>query len=68
MAKAKVSYSRCSLYVEGMDFDCPMCGAKVLSGDRHECGSDVEAEKVAEAAKPKEGWSPVREVARWPTV
>ena len=58
MAKITANYSRCSLYVKGMNFDCPMCGAKVLSGNRHECGTDVEAEKAAEAARPKEGWAP----------
>jgi hypothetical protein len=33
----KVSASHCSLFVQGMDMNCPLCGTLVKSGERHEC-------------------------------
>lgn len=32
--------STCAFSVVGMDLDCPNCGAKVASGNRHECERD----------------------------
>jgi len=34
--KVKISGS-CSMYVLGMDMNCPMCGKLVQSGQNHQC-------------------------------
>lgn len=44
----KASYSA-SLYVEGLDLNCPMCGVLVCSGQLHYCQND----RPAEGPKPK---------------
>lgn len=33
------AFSRCTVFVVGMDMNCPACGVLVHSGERHECGS-----------------------------
>ena len=35
--KMKISYGKCSMFVQGLDMNCPLCGALVESGQRHEC-------------------------------
>jgi len=35
--KVKVSYGQCSMYVLGMDMNCPLCGVLVKSGENHKC-------------------------------
>jgi hypothetical protein len=32
-----LTYSRCIVYVRGLEMNCPMCGAVVKSGIRHKC-------------------------------
>lgn len=38
MPKINISVAHCQMYVEGMDMNCPLCGALVRSGENHECG------------------------------
>jgi len=33
----KLKYESCSIYCEGMEFQCPLCRTIVRSGERHEC-------------------------------
>lgn len=40
----KVTYESCTVYVVGLDLNCPMCGVLVPSGTLHKC---------PEANKPK---------------
>lgn len=35
--KTTVSYGKCSLFVLGIEMNCPMCGVLVESGQHHEC-------------------------------
>jgi hypothetical protein len=35
--KSKLTYSKCHIYVEGLDIQCPMCGVLVTSGQTHDC-------------------------------
>lgn len=35
--RSKSTIGECSIYVEGMDFKCPLCGTLVQSGERHQC-------------------------------
>jgi hypothetical protein len=35
--KTKVSYGACSVFVQGMDMNCPLCGVLVKSGETHKC-------------------------------
>jgi hypothetical protein len=35
--KTKVSYEKCSIYVEGMSIVCPLCQTHVQSGESHKC-------------------------------
>lgn len=35
--RTKLSVGSCSIYVEGMDFKCPLCQVVVKSGHRHQC-------------------------------
>lgn len=35
--KINVSYGKCSMFVQGMEMNCPLCGVLVKSGDKHEC-------------------------------
>ena len=48
--KTTVSYSHCSLFVEGLEMNCPLCGVLVKSGERHQCQQPEP--KIIEA-KPK---------------
>ena len=48
--KVKVNYGKCSMYVLGMDMNCPLCGEQVLSGMTHMC---EKPEPKQLAAKPK---------------
>jgi len=57
MTTTRVSYNKCSLFVVGVDMNCPLCGARVRSGERHECsGPEVTIEnrpkKSSRAKKP----------------
>ncbi len=47
--KTKVNYAECTMFVVGLDMDCPLCGVKVKSGESHQCASKPEPRKV----KPK---------------
>ena len=38
--KVKVTYSRCQIYVQGGEMDCPLCGGRVSDGKVHLCGKD----------------------------
>ena len=38
--KVTTSWGKCELYVEGIDFKCPLCGANVPSVYKHECERD----------------------------
>jgi hypothetical protein len=52
--KAKVSYGHCSLYVFGMEMNCPMCGVLVKSGEQHSCSSERrQIDPLAKKPKPK---------------
>lgn len=33
----QVKYSNCSIYCEGMEFQCPLCQTIVQSGEHHTC-------------------------------
>ncbi len=33
----KVTYESCTVYVLGLDLNCPMCGVLVPSGVKHAC-------------------------------
>jgi hypothetical protein len=35
--KTKVSYESCSMFVQGLEMNCPLCGVLVKSGERHMC-------------------------------
>jgi hypothetical protein len=35
--KTKMSYSECSIYVQGISMNCPLCGTLVEDGERHDC-------------------------------
>jgi hypothetical protein len=35
--KTKISYGKCTMFVQGMDMNCPMCGVLVKSGEQHAC-------------------------------
>ena len=35
--KTNTNYGKCSMFVEGMDMNCPLCKTLVKSGERHEC-------------------------------
>jgi hypothetical protein len=39
VAKVKVKRGTCSMFVEGMDMNCPLCGTLVKSGESHTCGT-----------------------------
>ncbi len=52
MMKTKVKYAECSMFVLGLDMDCPLCGVKVSSGERHRCES-LEPEPVKGKRKAK---------------
>jgi len=53
--KAKVSYEDCSLYVLGMDMNCPLCRVLVKSGEHHMCSRpEIEAPKVKPTQKRKQ--------------
>lgn len=51
-AKVKLSYAHCSIFVEGMDFTCPLCGFQLHSGDSHQC---TKREPEGLKKLPKEG-------------
>jgi hypothetical protein len=53
--KTKVSYANCSIFVVGMDMDCPLCGALVRSGEHHNCsGRQFAIESAKKLAIPPE--------------
>lgn len=35
--KTKINYGKCSIVVQGMEMNCPLCGTLVKSGETHEC-------------------------------
>ena len=35
--KSSVNYGKCSVFVLGMEMNCPMCGVLVKSGEQHQC-------------------------------
>ena len=37
--KVKVNYGSCTIFVQGTEMDCPLCGAHVASGENHHCES-----------------------------
>lgn len=37
MIKTTVNYGKCSIFVLGMDMNCPLCKTLVLSGESHQC-------------------------------
>jgi hypothetical protein len=39
VAKVKVKWGTCSMFVEGMEMNCPLCGTLVKSGETHNCGT-----------------------------
>ena len=51
--KTKISYALCSIFVEGLEMKCPLCGVLVKSGVSHECSKPEKhsrrARKVTEA-------------------
>lgn len=59
--RTKVSYERCSIHVEGMDFKCPLCGVLVKSGESHEC----KRPKKAAMERPVIAESKETAFARW---
>jgi hypothetical protein len=52
-AKASVRASKVDLYVEGLEFTCPLCRAVVGSGEFHHCvnGKPVVEDKKAVVLK-----------------
>lgn len=36
-APIKVKWGTCSMFVHGMDMNCPLCGELVKSGETHKC-------------------------------
>jgi hypothetical protein len=48
--KAKVRWGTCSMFVEGIDMNCPLCGKLVESGKTHYCET---APPKAKSEKPK---------------
>jgi hypothetical protein len=58
--KAKLSYATCSLFVVGLEMDCPLCGLLVKSGQRHTC-EKPDPDKPA-IRKPIEGRDPSHRV------
>lgn len=51
MTKVSVSYANCSLFVVGLDMNCPLCKVLVKSGDHHACTKpEIEPSKIR---KPK---------------
>lgn len=37
--KAKIKYGTFSLFVVGLEMNCPLCGTLVKSGETHKCGT-----------------------------
>lgn len=48
-AKVSVSYAHCSLFVVGVEMNCPMCKALVKSGERHTCSIT----QISQPTKPR---------------
>lgn len=46
--KTKLSYAVCSITVQGLDMNCPLCGVLVESGNSHQC-SKPEASPLTQA-------------------
>jgi hypothetical protein len=38
--KITASYGHCTLFVQGLDMNCPLCKVLVRSGEHHECQGD----------------------------
>ncbi len=49
--KKQINYAECSMFVLGLDMDCPLCGVKVESGQKHRCESPEPTTK--KPVKPK---------------
>jgi len=48
--KVKISLNCCSLHVEGIDMNCPVCGTIVKSRQTHSCASTSNAPKSLQKA------------------
>jgi len=49
--KTTFTYGRCSIFMVGMEMNCPMCGRLVKSGEHHTCQKNAEAVPVKRAPK-----------------
>jgi DNA-directed RNA polymerase subunit RPC12/RpoP len=57
----KINYQSFTITVQGMDFDCPLCGVKILSGNVHQCGT----EDRPASTKPNTGWTAINGARKW---
>lgn len=49
--KVSVNYGKCSIFVQGMDMNCPLCKALVRSGESHECAQGGSAKSPRKKRK-----------------